>query len=181
MSNTTAVKKGKDVYDPTKKFGLKPEPSAASGTGATYMVSGHVVRGSGSGDASDLFISENMGREAQAKASRKLASVDEEKALLKGLQGRDKDGMKAVMKARQAGRRLLEGKEIKGSKGKKRGKEKEVEEKDEEEEEEEEAAGTRSYSASVIKDLGFDPVAAKLGHRNSSAAVQAKVCMPCFL
>ena len=166
MSNSATVSK-RDVYDPAKKVGLRPKETVP-GTGATYVVSGHVVRGSSDNPASSLFISENMGREGQAKAARKMAAADSEKTL-KSLLGRDKEGMKAVMRAREAGKMLEEGKEIKFVK---RGRgEMEMES-------EEGSGGTRSYAASVIKELGFDPVAMKVGsQRNKTADVQKKVSL----
>ena len=69
--------KKKPAYDPARQWGLKPETSASSSS--TYVVSGHVVSGSGA-DLETLYIGENVGREAQAKAARKLAA-DSDKAL----------------------------------------------------------------------------------------------------
>ncbi|KAJ7353467.1 hypothetical protein DFH08DRAFT_1077634 [Mycena albidolilacea] len=94
----TAGKRKAD-YDPRRKWGLKPLDESL---GATYLVSGHIIH-AGRVDLRDsLFVSENIGREGQAKAARKLAAR-EDAQILKVLQGRDAEGMKAVMKAREVG------------------------------------------------------------------------------
>ncbi|KAK0456997.1 hypothetical protein EV421DRAFT_1729499 [Armillaria borealis] len=63
---------------------------------ATYVVPGHVVTGSG---PSSLEVSESIGREGQAKAQR-LRAKDADKAP-KILLDQDKEGMKAVIAARE--------------------------------------------------------------------------------
>jgi minichromosome maintenance protein 10 len=158
MSNN-ATRKRKHEYDPARSWGLKPEENYNDGGGATYVVSGHVVSGSGSG--SGMFVGESLGREVQAKAARKMAGRETEKALSQLLM-RDKEGMQAVVKAREAALKNKEkasGKRNENTAQKGKRKEAEVKcgevglEKD-----------TRrgGYSAAIIKNLGFDP-SAKVG------------------
>lgn len=189
--SSSAVSKRKPAYDPARQWGLKPEADAE--TGASYVVSGHIVKGSGSsGDTDSLYIAENMGREGQAKAHRKKA-VDEDKSL-KALLDRDKEGMKAVIKAREVAeqeelRRKASGKakgkedQNKGGKGSRKGKEKATEEESaaEETESPSQAPLKNAYSAQLIKRLGFDPVAAKIGsQRKGDSEMQKKVCLMLF-
>ena len=97
----------KPVYDPVRKWGLKPEPSAVGGTGgsATYVVSGHIVGGP-AGDSRSVFVAETMGREGQAKAKRKFGrDADRE---LKALLEKDKEGMRAVVRAREVAKMMDE-------------------------------------------------------------------------
>ena len=182
----------KHDYDPLTKWGLKPEER--SNTGATYMVSGHVVPGSSS-DPRTLYVTESIGREGQAKARRKLASKDADKELMTLLE-RDKEGMVAVMKAREvAAAQKVKGKE---ERGKIRGKSKGMEETDKVTKtrskagdgegggedgrsgaelciEKENAARKTGYSAGVIKSLGFDP-STKPGQRKQEVTgVREKV------
>lgn len=156
----------KAEFDPSKKWGLKPaDGSTGRDTegGATYVVQGHVVSGSG------MFVAESMGREGQAKAARRAAGKETEKALLK-IVGRDREGMRAVVRAREVG--LGKEKEKAGAKGK----EKEVEH------ENEEGVATRknAFSAAVVKQIGFDPTAVKTGVRRvKEREVTSKVrCSP---
>lgn len=146
------------------------------------MVSGHVVGESGA-DPRMLSISENMGREGQAKAKRK--SVKDADRALKSLLDRDKDGMKAVMKAREAGKMLhsadAKSKDSNQQQGKKvetrNGKRKAM---SSDEEDDTTTGATKSYSAEVIKQLGFDPIA-KAGHRRmGDTVVQNKVSLLLF-
>ncbi|KAF9235911.1 hypothetical protein BU15DRAFT_77517 [Melanogaster broomeanus] len=98
MTATSAPKR-KPEYDPSRQWGLKPEPAA--GSSSVYLVSGHVVGGS----TGEIFISEKMGRDAQTKAKRRLEKdADRE---LKVLLDRDKEGMKAVTKAREIAAKML--------------------------------------------------------------------------
>ncbi|TEB33818.1 hypothetical protein FA13DRAFT_1730099 [Coprinellus micaceus] len=143
MTSSSVVKRKHD-YDPKRKWGLEPSAS----TGATYIVSGHVVRGDNS--TSSLFVSENMGREGQARAQRKMANDQTEKQLKKMLE-RDRDGMEAPVQKADS----VKGKGVvKPSEGG---------------EQEEREGGWRSrlveelnkpkkaYSASIVRSLGFDP------------------------
>lgn len=160
-----ATHKRKHDYDPLIKWGLKPEER--SNTGATYMVSGHVVPGTSS-DPRTLYMTESIGREGQAKARRKLAGKDADKALMSLLE-RDKEGMATVMKAREVAA-MKKPKGGRGKEEKKGGREHKVQEPrgddgegqdsdstTESRVEKENAARKTGYSAGVIKSLGFDP------------------------
>ncbi|CAA7262199.1 unnamed protein product [Cyclocybe aegerita] len=138
---TTSTHKRKNDYDPARQWGLKPDESRAEG--ATYVVSGHVVTGTSS-DPRTMYMTENIGREGQAKAKRKLESRDADRAL-KALLQRDKEGMQAVMAAREVGGCM------KRSKNEKKGKKKQVEDG------EDTKLRQTAYSAEIIKLLGFDP------------------------
>ncbi|PBK98323.1 hypothetical protein ARMGADRAFT_1008755 [Armillaria gallica] len=80
----------RNVTLPTILCGKKPEDAEGS---ATYVVSGHVVKGSGPGS---LEVSGSTGWEGQAK----LRAKDADKAL-KTLLDRDKEGIKAVIAAKE--------------------------------------------------------------------------------
>ncbi|KIJ13688.1 hypothetical protein PAXINDRAFT_176926 [Paxillus involutus ATCC 200175] len=168
----------KHEYDPARQWGLKPDP-AASGS-SVYLVSGHVVGGS----SGELFVSEKMGRDAQTKAKRRLEKdADRE---LKTLLERDKEGMRAVTKAREVAAKML--KESSGGKEKRKkvdkGKGKAVDEEEEGEEVDEGtdtgtvgpvAPGKQAYSANVIKHLGFDPAAKAGQKRTEDLSMQKKL------
>ncbi|KJA12916.1 hypothetical protein HYPSUDRAFT_220984 [Hypholoma sublateritium FD-334 SS-4] len=98
--------------------GLKPEAHAA-GADATYMIAGHIVNSS-DGDARTLYTTEGIGRDGQAKARRKLACAEGDVAL-KRLLERDKDGMRPVILAWEAGKEDVASRGAKGAKGKERG------------------------------------------------------------
>ncbi len=174
---TSAKKKAE--YDPARQWGLKPETQAS---GATYVVSGHVVSG---GASQSMFIGEHVGREAQAKAARKLAA-DTDKTLQR-LLSRDREGTKALVSAREfAKRKAEEAKEEEAKKGKGKGKGKVKAEPSKEgdisskSERNEEVPRKNAYSAELIKQLGFDPTA-KDGRTTKDANVQSKVrCSVCF-
>ena len=153
---TSSKSTRKHDYDPLRQWGLKPEGVS---NGATYIVSGHVVSGSNS-DSRTLFVSETMGREGQARAKRKTAGKDADRAL-KLLLERDRDGMRDVMKARE-----FSGK---GKLGAEKGKGKETDEKDDS------VQSKGAYSASVIKSLGFDPSLKPGVRRIDNAETQKKV------
>ncbi|KAG8215397.1 hypothetical protein J3R82DRAFT_8998 [Butyriboletus roseoflavus] len=166
---TTSVRKHKPEYDPSRQWGLQPEPAAGS---SVYVVSGHVVGGA----VGDIFAAEKLGREAQEKAKRRLGQdADKE---LKTLLDRDKEGMRAVTKAREVAAIILKASEG----GKKKGKGKKVDKgKSEAVEDEDEdltsanAPAKPAYSASIIKHLGFDP-AAKVGRkRTEDLTIQKKL------
>jgi len=116
-----------------------------------------------------MYAVETIGREGQARAKRKLDAKDADKAL-KALLHRDRDGMKAVNTAREAAK--LEKVDAKGkkkdesgkAKGKAKAKRKSVSDDDEDEPRRE--LHKTSYSAGVIKSLGFDP-SCKPGQRKS--------------
>jgi minichromosome maintenance protein 10 len=123
-----------------------------------------------------MYMTENIGRDGQAKAKRKLEAKDADKAL-KALLERDKEGMQTVIKAREAGA-LKEGKDVKQSgKGKDR--------KDNTSQRtilDDEVQRKTSYSAEFVKSLGFNP-SLKAGQRMSNSKhVQEKVwkAIECF-
>ncbi|EIN05263.1 hypothetical protein PUNSTDRAFT_146103 [Punctularia strigosozonata HHB-11173 SS5] len=164
--SSKATHKRKHDYDPRRQWGLKPEDNHLDGGGATYVVSGHVVSGSGSGVGegglgAGLFVGESLGREVQAKAARKKAGREAERTL-KLLVERDREGMRAVVRAREAVTTRKEN--AKDTKGKEKEKEKE---KEKAVENDGAVKGSESkkggYSAAIIKNLGFDP-ALKAGH-----------------
>ncbi|KAI0353346.1 hypothetical protein OH77DRAFT_1483713 [Trametes cingulata] len=160
----STVAKKKAAYDPARQWGLKPEHESA---GATYVVQGHVVSGA---DSRSMYVAETVGRDAQAKAARKLSAVDSEKALQKLLQ-RDKEGTKALMTAREFSKRKAE-----ESKDGKKKRENEAGEKRKREEDQEEGRKPRknAYSAQLIKQLGFDPTA-KEGRKVKDDSVKSKL------
>ena len=164
---TTSTRKRKPEYEPSRQWGLQPEPAAGS---SVYIVSGHVVGGA----AGDAFAAERLGREAQEKAKRRLGKdADKE---LKTLLDRDKEGMRAVTKAREVAAKMLKASEGGGKKADK-GKGMAVEEDESESEEPTSASAPAkpAYSASIIKHLGFDP-AAKVGRkRTEDLTIQKKV------
>ncbi|KAG6868778.1 hypothetical protein C0993_010705 [Termitomyces sp. T159_Od127] len=171
--STTSAPKRKPVYDPARQWGLKPEPVAGS---ATYIVSGHVVNDS-QVDSRTLFVTENIGREGQAKAARKMSKRAADRSLMSLLE-RDKEGMKAVMKAREVGKESDSRGQMDG-KGKVKGKDQKgkAREINEESEEGEVAATTKNaYTAEMIKCLGFDPIAMSGQRRGSGDSdVQKKL------
>lgn len=171
MSSTA---KRKPAYDPSRQWGLKPEPSRTQGDGATYVVSGHVI--SGSSDTKNLFVGETMGREAQAKAARQ-ASKDSDRALQLLLK-RDKEGMKAVTAARAFVKQPLKGAKKDSGKtevpSKRKRRSEESSESSGSSGEESDAGskpGAKSYSAELIRNLGFDPT----GRKTADVSVQKKV------
>ncbi|KAI0363154.1 hypothetical protein BV20DRAFT_1126452 [Pilatotrama ljubarskyi] len=162
---STAAKK-KSAYDPARQWGLKPENESS---GATYVVQGHVISGA---DSRSMYVAESVGRDAQAKAARKLSAVDSEKALQKLLQ-RDKEGTRALVTAREFSERKAE-----ESKDGKRKQKAEAGEKRKREDvldgEEERKPRKNAYSAQLIKQLGFDPTA-KDGRKVKDDAVKSKL------
>lgn len=162
--------KKKPAYDPTRQWGLKPEDSSS---GSTYVFSGHVVSGS-SGDSRSMYVSETIGREAQAKASR--VSAKDADRTLKSLLEKDKEGTRALLKARQVACRNDGAKGI-GSPSQKL-------ESDHIHSDSEEEGGTsrphaprkNAYSADIIKKLGFDPTS-RAGKKSKQqvAELQRKV------
>ena len=157
--------KKKPAYDPGRQWGLKPEREA---DGATYVVQGHVISGSGS-DSRSLYVAESVGRDAQAKAARKISAVDSEKALQKLLQ-RDKEGTKALVSAREFSKRNAE---MVVKNGSKRQKAEKAEQKPMEDDEVHKPR-RNAYSAQLIRQIGFDPTA-KEGRKVKDTDVQSKV------
>lgn len=120
-----------------------------------------------------MYVGETIGREAQAKASR-ISAKDADRTL-KALLEKDKEGTRALMKARQAsGRKDTKDTNSSSSKGKA----------DPPPGDNEEEEGTSSsdlprknaYSADVIRKLGFDPTS-KAGKKSKHevAELQKKV------
>ncbi|KAK0440402.1 uncharacterized protein EV420DRAFT_1581787, partial [Desarmillaria tabescens] len=132
MSNT-AIKKRKPAYDPARQWGLKPEDADGS---ATYVVSGHVVKGSD-----------------RLKLSG-YAPKDADKAL-KTLLDRDKEGMKAVIAAREFSQK----EDRKGKEDGKKRKRRDKEEAPKDELRTKESTPKSHYSAEMVKQLGFNPAA----------------------
>jgi minichromosome maintenance protein 10 len=154
-----------------------------AGGDTTYVVSGHIIR-SGADPRDSMHIAENMGREGQAKARRKMLSRDTDRAL-KALFDRDRDGMQAVVKAREAGHAQKAEKREGSSKGKGKGKAKEGEVSTSKTAQkvgaEPKAPSTKNaYSAEIIKQLGFDPTV-KAGHRRYEDDVMKKKVGPHIL
>ncbi|KAJ6554521.1 hypothetical protein B0H19DRAFT_1029700 [Mycena capillaripes] len=159
------ARKRKPEYDPRRKWGLQPRDESS---GSTYVVSGHIISG-GAGDVRDsMFIAESMGREGQAKASRKFAAREDAR-VLKALQERDSDGMKAVMKAREVG--LAEKEEQRASKnGNGKEKKKSLSAKPDVA-----APKAGAFSAEVLKNLGFDPTIKPGQRRQEGSAIKKKL------
>ncbi|PPQ80327.1 hypothetical protein CVT25_003609 [Psilocybe cyanescens] len=179
--SSSATHKSKNGYDPLRKWGLKPSDDIA-GNGATYMVSGHIVTGSSS-DPKTMFISETMGREGQARAKRLIDGKDSDRAL-KALLQRDKEGMKAVMKAREVNRVLV--KERKSEKSTNKVTTDPKKRKKSRDSSDEEGDGGNddgkdtnlrktAYSAEIIKSLGFDPSLKPGQQRMEKKGVQEKL------
>ena len=101
-----------------------------------------------------MYVGETIGREAQAKASR-ISARDADRTL-KALLEKDKEGTRALMKARQAsGRKDTEDTDSSSSKRK-------PDSLPGDSEEEEDSLHSHlprknAYSADVIRKLGFDP------------------------
>jgi minichromosome maintenance protein 10 len=121
-----------------------------------------------------MYVGETIGREAQAKASR-ISAKDADRTL-KALLERDKEGTRALLKARQASCRKDNTKEIYPSSSKRQS--------DHDlsgSEEEEDSSGPHpprknAYSADVIKKLGFDPTSKGGGKsKHQVAELQKKV------
>ncbi|EIW76628.1 hypothetical protein CONPUDRAFT_92621 [Coniophora puteana RWD-64-598 SS2] len=175
-------RKRKEEFDPARKWGLQPSLDGGGGAGgdgggggATYVVSGHVVNNS----RNAVHVAENMGREGQAKAKRKLEK-DADKELLSLLE-RDKTGMRAVMRAREVGegglRKLAKGQAQDKHKDKDKDRAKGKDKEPPSTSDMKPAALAKStYSATIIKQLGFDP-ASKAGQHQSTtdAAMQKKL------
>ncbi|KAH8084898.1 hypothetical protein BXZ70DRAFT_565895 [Cristinia sonorae] len=185
-SGLSSTAKRKPAYDPSRQWGLKPEPNRSQGDGATYVVSGHVI--SGSSDSRNLFVGETMGRDAQAKAARKAAAHDADRALQRLLKG-DKEGMKTLVAAREfvkkpiGGRTKEERKGEDGGAGRKRKRREGSEDESSGSEDEGSIGGgdgpkksmrKSAYSAQLIRNLGFDPTC-KDGRKVADPNVQKKL------
>lgn len=169
---TSSSKKRKADYDPQRQWGLQPsEVSGSRGGDTTYVVSGHIVSGSNR-DVSSMFVAENMGREGQARAKRKL--IQDADRELKSLLERDKEGMHVVTKAREIGTMMAK-RTTDGAKDKKSAKLKQKAIDSDGISESSTSQTKLAYSADIIKKLGFDP-AAKTGQKRAvQSAVQDKI------
>lgn len=177
-SGMTTAPKRKPAYDPARQWGLKPEPERDTGS-ATYIMSGHIV--SGGADVKSMFVSENMGRDAQAKAARKSSTRDADLELQKLLK-RDKEGTKAVAAARDHAKKLSE-QQAREKSATRRGTKAKKDDASSKEREpltgdgnnESAELGKSVYSVSLIRTLGFDPTG-KDGRKAANRQVQNKVC-----
>ena len=183
-SNSSSTYKRKAAYDPQRQWGLKPEDGSI-GDGATYVVSGHVVSGTSS-DPRTTYLTETIGRDGQAKAKRRMGGgQDAADRALKALLERDKEGMKAVMSARESGKALINSEE--GRKGRNKCEQGKGDRKDKRKlvaddacDEEPDACETdkkrqSSYSAGIIRSLGFDPSIKTGSRRIDNSGSQNKV------
>ncbi|OJT02547.1 DNA replication licensing factor mcm10 [Trametes pubescens] len=167
--------KKKAAYDPARQWGLKPEREA---TGATYVVQGHVISGA---DSRSMYVGDNVGRDAQAKAARKLSAVDSEKSLQRLLK-RDREGTKILASAREFSKKQAAELKLKEGPAKKKQKRKAGKQPESDAESEDDAASDEedpkprgnAYSATLIKQLGFDPTA-KNGQKVKDDNVQSKL------
>ncbi|KAF4586295.1 hypothetical protein EYR38_010570 [Pleurotus pulmonarius] len=153
--SVSAASKRKPAYDPARQWGLAPVASSSSSvttfSAPTYVVSGHVVSSN----------SDNIGREGQAKAQRKLLAHEADQTLKKLLRN-DKEGMKTVLrKAKEIAPKS--GEDDSGS-----------DEDMAEDVETNRIAKKPAYSAEVIKKLGFDPLA-KFTLKKQSESVNIKL------
>ena len=116
-----------------------------------------------------MYVGETIGREAQAKASR-ISAKDADNTL-KALLEKDKEGTRALMKARQASSR--KGTKDTDSSSSKR---KPDPLPGDSEEEDSHLPRKNAYSADVIRKLGFDPTS-KTGKKSKHevAELQKKV------
>lgn len=174
----------KPSYDPARRWGLISGPSTLdhSGGGSTYVISGHIVGNS------STFVAENIGREGQAKARRK-SGRDADRELKALLQRGDKEGMMAVVKAREVAKALSKtkgdcspkdvgkGKDQKDAKWNAKARKPQAESNLEVEDPPGAQFSTQknAYNAEVIKQLGFDPTV-KPGQRHlNDSALRKKV------
>ncbi|TCD60851.1 hypothetical protein EIP91_009400 [Steccherinum ochraceum] len=171
--------KKKAAYDPSKQWGLKPEPGRSQGDGATYVVSGHIV--SGHLDTKSLFVGENLGREAQAKAARQATGKDNDR-VLQSLLKRDKTGMKTLAAARAfvkqpigSGKKDKKKVEVPSKRSRQSDETSDESDGSEGDDVENSQSGRKSaYSAQLIRNLGFDPTI-KDGRKAADPNVQRKL------
>ncbi|KAF5343126.1 hypothetical protein D9758_015215 [Tetrapyrgos nigripes] len=188
LSNSAAVKRKHpskhEGYDPKRQWGLIPEQRDI---GTTYVVSGHIVKGDNTLTSQEVM--ENYGREGQAKAQR-IEKKKEEERSLKALLKRDREGMEAVLKAREEMARIKQRQKSRDGPKKKTSGEAEAEsDSDNDDGKHKRAKGKKkaarsedsdgddesipkkrykTYSADVIKHLGFDPTLARMKTANSN-------------
>ncbi|KAJ3727552.1 hypothetical protein C8R42DRAFT_340798 [Lentinula raphanica] len=216
MTTTAAVKSrsssGSSNYDPVRKTGLLPRDEAGakderkfgrsvSYTPAetTYVVSGHVINNANSVDSS--HVSEQMGREGQARALRVEMRKKEDDLLFRLMKAEKAQGLdgavghaQTVLKAREVIEKAKKEEMKRKEKGKKKGEgdtgkdvgrkrkrpsadyESENGRFEDERNEQEKLVTASRYRPEMIKTLGFDPLALKLGpQRQSNTDVEKKL------
>jgi minichromosome maintenance protein 10 len=187
------------TYDPDRKWGLKPDPRDADGqatyvVGGFIASSGpgpgpgpSYINNNKSGSASGMSlgdVGEKMGREVQARAKRKDGKK-EERDLLGLLERRGGGGgaggrivdeecllKREAAEAVRIAREVMREKESFGkrkAKGKAGDEDENQQGMEKEEEEEEGYTRVKSYSASMVKNLGFNPTFTAYGSRKSGA------------
>jgi minichromosome maintenance protein 10 len=121
-----------------------------------------------------MYVGETIGREAQAKASR--ISVKDADRTLKALLEKDKEGTRALLKARQAASGEGGTKDINLSSSNRESEHFPSGSEEEEGSPRPHPPRKNAYSADVIKKLGFDPTS-KAGKKNQQqvAELQRKV------
>ena len=177
----TAAPKRKPAFDPARQWGLRPEPDRDAAR-ATYVMSGHIV--SDGADVKSMFVDENLGRNAQAKAARKSLAKDADLALQKLLK-RDKEGAKAVAAAREHAKKLAEQQACgKGAAVQRKTKPKDAAGNTErgaltnDDDQASVDGGKSVYSVNLIRTLGFDPTG-KDGKKVTTKDVKKKVGVLC--
>lgn len=121
-----------------------------------------------------MYVGETIGREAQAKASR-ISAKDADRTL-KALLEKDKEGTRALIKARQASGLKGASNDANPSSSKQKQDPLPSESEEEEDSSQPQAPRKNAYSADVIRKLGFDPTS-KAGKKNKHevAELQRKV------
>lgn len=160
---TTLKSSSRDAYDPSRKWGLLPaagmapgatRTSASLGGGTTYVMPGLVISAQ-----RDKTVGEVMGRERHDKKRRQAEKAAQEKELEQLIErdGRQSSAARSVVMARRA---LLAKQDPERSKGK--GKKKALTETDilgAVQDSSENKPSKRVFSATAIKQIGFDPSA----------------------
>ena len=121
-----------------------------------------------------MYVGESIGREAQAKASR--VSTQDADRTLKALLERDKEGTRALLKARRAAGRKDTAKDADSSSSRRESDHVSSDSEEEEDPLQPHPKRKNAYTADVIKKLGFDP-ASKAGKKSKKqvAELQKKV------
>ncbi|KAH8112086.1 hypothetical protein DFH11DRAFT_1609582 [Phellopilus nigrolimitatus] len=179
---TTTANKRRAAYDPARQWGLKPETGLRGHDGeATYVIGGHVA--SSSRAQAPGVAGETMGREGQARARRRVAEREGDRELAELLGkggsgtsgGGSREALAVVKKAREA---VLKGKGQGKGKEKGKGKSLPADMEDEENEDvsrsEQSEPKKKSFSAEMVKRLGFDPTIKAYAHPASFGKGGAK-------
>ena len=178
--STTAKKRKAADYDPARQWGLKPETGSRGLDGETTYVLGGFVASSSTAPG---IAGETMGREGQARAKRRL-DKNNDKALKEMLE-KNKSGSSVFA---QGSREALEiVRRAKEAMAKARKKEKDAKRKsidatdadgdDDTRQEENQSTSEgqskrKSYSAEMIKQLGFDPTQKPYGQNGDKKKVR---------